>query len=206
MDLNKAWNKIQEEKFTSSTINKSEIMKAIQQESSSTMAELKKRLKYKINWVIFFLIFAVAAFFFSLNVPATLPLWGTIIAYYLIGLIGMNRQYDSMNTQINPDLPTLDTMKNQAFRLKKVLQVEKVSSLFGMPIVLVCGGLLPGLYTGKSWGMVLANQQILIVIIVGLVVLVPLMWLLGNRLNKIAYGKHLNELEQNIRLLEQLEL
>ena len=52
--LNPIWEKIKTEKFSSSTLKKEEIMKAITKESSLTIFELKKRLKYKMYWAIFF--------------------------------------------------------------------------------------------------------------------------------------------------------
>lgn len=53
MDINKEWQKLEQANLNHSTIKKEEVMRAIKLESTSTIAELKKRLGYKINWVKF---------------------------------------------------------------------------------------------------------------------------------------------------------
>ncbi len=59
MDIYKEWKKLSESKF-SSQIKREEVMNAIYQESKSTISELKKRLGYKMNWVLFFALICTA--------------------------------------------------------------------------------------------------------------------------------------------------
>lgn len=206
MDLLKEWEKLQKEKFSNTNINKEAIMEAITQESMLTVAVLKKRLGFKINWVIFFLILFSAAFLYALFSPKllVLALLGAIISYYLIGLIVLRQQFNKMNPQIDPSQTTLTSMQSNLQIMKKALRYESLSGAFAMPAAVICGLLLPGAYLGKSITEILSDSQMILFLILGMVILVPTMYLLASKMNNFAYGKQMEALEENIRKMKEL--
>lgn len=204
MDLNREWDKINREKFSSQHITKDEIMKAISQESSLTINELKKRLKYKIYWIFFFLAAFTAGLLLSLNYPGTLPVWGIFLALYLAGFLLIFQQYRRMDDGIDPGVDTLTVMKKNAALIKKALSREKQFGFFLIPVALICGLLLPSLYRGESLTEILSDTTFVLVMLGLLIVLPPLMHLLSNKMNETAYDRYIRQLEENIRKMEEV--
>ncbi|MEO1258659.1 MAG: hypothetical protein AAFZ15_07670 [Bacteroidota bacterium] len=204
MDLFKTWEKINQEKFSNQTIKKEEIMKAISKESSLTINELKKRLKYKIYWIVFFIALFIGWFIFSLSYPTVLPLIGTILSLYLIGFFVLFRQYKKMDTEIDPSMNILATMKKNKSLMEKALKHENYFGLVGFPVAVVCGLILGDLYEGQTILEVLSSSKTLVRILIFMVILVPAMKLLGDKMNNIAYGKYLKDLDTNIQKMEEL--
>jgi len=95
MDINKQWQKLEQANFNQ-TIKKEEIMKAIQLESTSTIAELKKRLGQKINWIVFFIIgfLAIAAFNYS-NI-GVIAIMGVSILLYGVAYIALKQEHNRL--------------------------------------------------------------------------------------------------------------
>ena len=88
-EINESWKKINEEKFSSTTIKKEEIMNAIKKESSLTIAELKKRLNYKLYWVYLFVTLGIGGVIWNLGNPPLLGLCIVFVVLYLFGAFGL---------------------------------------------------------------------------------------------------------------------
>ncbi len=111
------------------TFNKHEIMDAIKMESHSSIAELKKILKYKLFWSAgFTLTFAIILLFFLGNVDMVLLL-GIGVAAYAIGIIGMYFKYRQIEDNISDSTDILASMKYNAKMIKSVLRLEKTWGL-----------------------------------------------------------------------------
>ena len=204
MNLFKEWEKINQEKFSSSTIKKEEIMQAISKESSLTIHELKKRFKYKIYWIVFFIALFIGWFILSLSHPSTLPFIGIMIASYLMGFILLWKQYKRMDDQIDPTMNILATMKKNAASIKKALKYENYFGMFGIPFMLICGAMIPRLSKGLTIMEIFSDAKFVLFILGCMVLLVPLMQLLANKMNDSAYGKYMRGLEENIRKMEEI--
>lgn len=204
MDIYKEWQKLNREKFQSSTIKKEEIMQAISKESTLTLSELKKRLRYKINWVLFFIAGFAAWFLFSLKHPQTLPFIAALFVMYAAGGAMLWKNYRQMHDRIYPGKDTLTTMKTNAGLMKKALRAEKIFGLFALPSAIISGIVVPKLYTGMSIPEALSDTRTVVILLGCIVVLGPLMSLLSDKMNKIAYGDYLKKLDENIARMEQL--
>ena len=204
MDINKEWERINRENFSSQPINKSIIMEAIRKESSLTIYQLKKRLKYKINWILFFMIAFGVGIILSWKVPAAMLIFGLCLVLYFVGYLLINRQYQQMEDHIDPNKSALKVMKQQANSMKKALRYEHVFGLLGIPILTACGVFLPDLYKGIPFHEILADANGLLLLLGIIVVFTPLVTWFGNKLNDIAYGTFLRELKEQIRKMEEL--
>lgn len=204
MDLFKEWEKVNQEKFSTSTIKKEEIMKAISKESTLTINELRKRLKYKIYWALSFIVLFVVWFIFSLSYPTVLPLIGVILACYLFGVAALYNQYRKMSREVDMSDNTLDAMKKHVRLVKNALQFENYFGLVTFPIAVICGLILDELYAGQTILEALSQDQMAVKLVISMVVLVPLLHLGANMMNEKAYGSFIRKLDRNIGKLEGL--
>jgi len=195
MDLLKEWQQLHQEKFNYSPIEKEQIMKAIYQESNSTISTLKKRLKAKLYWIVFFLVAGSIWMLSSLDRPELLMIQGVFMLTYLLGLIIMGLEYRKMDNNLDFTDQTLPLMKKQDQLIRRALGFEKVWGIISFPMAII-GGLLVGHhYKGRT---LMEFSQDLIV------VLVPIMYFMTNKMNDYAYGGLMKDLQNNIRRMEDL--
>ena len=205
MDLRKEWQKLQEEKFIQSSIKKEDIMNAIYQESNSTISVLRKRLKAKMNWALFFLIgFGIAIMYYIDNIDLVI-LIGTFFVAYLMGYIGMWSQYRQMNKEIDFAQSSLDLMKKNDRLMSRALNVEKVFGIVFFPIAIIGGMLFSYIASGKTLSMAFEDSNFLMTTIITIIVLIPLMWWMSSKMNQYAYGELIARLKGNIQRLEDLD-
>lgn len=204
MDLRKEWQQLHQEKFNYSPIEKEQIMKAIYQESNSTISTLKQRLKFKLYWIVFFIIAGGIWMLFSLDRPELLMIQSVFMASYLVGLIMMGIEYRKMNTSIDFTNQTLPLMKLQDKLIKRALNFEKIWGLTFFPIAIIGGMLISYHYKGRLLADVFQDTKFLLLALGLIIVLVPLMNFLSNKMNQIGYGKLIENLENNIRRMEDL--
>ena len=204
MDLYQFWQDLSEKKFSQPTLKKEEIMQAIHKESNSTISKLKKRLKFKLYWIIFFIALFSIWMLFSLGNLELLSLISFFNAVYIFGLLTLGYQYRKMNNELPYDGSTLSLMKRNAKLIKKALRIETISGLFLMPTAVVGGILVSNLYNGYTIAETLQNQHLLITTLGFLIVVVPLLSWLSSKMNAYAFGQYIHELEANIAKMEEL--
>lgn len=204
MDLLKEWQKLHQEKFNYSPIEKEKIMKAIYQESNSTIATLKQRLKFKLYWIIFFLIAGGIWMLFSLDQPELLMIQGGFMAAYLLGLIVMGLEYRKMDTNLDFNDQTLPLMKKQDQLIKRALGFEKIWGIVAFPMVILGGLLLGHVDRGRTLADFFQDPKSLGLTLVLIIVLVPIMYFVTNKMNKSVYGNLIDDLQNNIRRMEDL--
>jgi len=205
IDLFKDWQKIAQDKFSSSKIKKQEIMDAIHNESNSTIFTLKKGLKTKIKWIIFFIILFTTWMLCSLNRPELLMIIGFLNISYIISLFLMVKQYKKMDSDLDYTGNTLGTMKKNLKLISTALQLERIWGFFNMPIAIIIGILISRHYKGFSILDTFSDPYYLTKIIVIMIIMLPLSLILTNKMNKSAFGKHTEKLKENIIRLELIQ-
>ncbi len=204
MDLLKEWQQLHQEKFNYSPIEKEQIMKAIYQESNSTISTLKKRLAGKLYWIIFFLIAGGIWMLFSLDQPELLMIQGGFMAAYLLGLIVMGLEYRKMDTNLDFNDQTLPLMKKQDQLIKRALNFEKIWGMVAFPLAILGGLLLGHVERGRTLADFFQDPKSLGLALILIIVLVPIMYFVTNKMNKFAYGDLVDDLQNNIRRMEDL--
>lgn len=205
IDLFKDWQKITEEKFSLQTIKKQEIMNAIHNDSNSTIATLKKNLKYKMMWIIAFIICFSVWMMFSLDRPELLMIVGALNLSYVIGFILISIKYRKMDNELDFTGNSLSTMKKNLSLIKGALKIEQNWGLFTLPSAIIIGILVSRHYNGYTIMETLTDSSYLIKIIILLVVMVPLAVMATNKMNKSAFGKQIDKLRDNISKLELIQ-
>lgn len=204
MDLRKEWQQLHQEKFNYSPIKKEQIMKAIHQESNSTIATLKKRLAAKLYWIIFFLVAGGIWMLFSLDNPELLMVQGAFMAAYLVGLITMGLKYRKMDTNLDFNDQTLPLMKKQDQLIRRALNSEKIWGVVAFPLAIIGGLLLSHVSRGRTVAEFFQDPKSLGLALVLIIVLVPIMYYTSGKMNQSAYGNLMDKLQNNIRRMEDL--
>ncbi len=204
MDLLKEWQQLHQQKFNYSPIEKETIMKAIYQESNSTISTLKKRLKFKLYWILFFLVAGGIWMLCSLDRPELLMIQGLIMTIYMIGLVVMGLIYRKMDTHLDFTDQTLPLMKKQNQLITNALNFEKYWGLAVYPIAAFIGLLISNHYKGKSISAFVQDPNFLLLALVLIVIMTPILYFISNKMNQSAYGKLTDTLQNNIRRMEDL--
>ena len=204
MDLLKEWQQLHQEKFNYSPIEKEKIMKAIYQESNSTISTLKKRLKAKLYWILFFLIAGSIWMLSSLDQPELLMVQGVFMAVYLLGLIVMGLEYRKMEDDFDFTDQTLSIMKKQDQAIKRALNFENTWGIIAFPLAVLGGLLLGHVSGGKTLIDFFQDPKSLGLALVLIIILVPIMYFLSKKMNKSVYGDLMEQLQNNIRRMEDL--
>ena len=206
MDLRKEWQQLHQEKFNYSPIEKSAIMKAIYQESNSAISTLKTRLAYKLRFIIFFIVVLVIWMLSSLNRPELLMVLGTLFLFYTLGLIGIGSYYKKMELPIDFSNRTLSLMRQQDQLLRSALNFERIWGIVFYPIAAVSGMLVAFHYKGIAFAELFQDPSFFIKAIVAIIVLVPIGYMLSEKLNNSenGFGPLLTSLQNNIRRMEDL--
>jgi len=205
LDLFKDWQKLASEKFSSNNIQKQEIMDAIHKDSNSTISTLKKGLKVKIMWVVLFITLFSVWMLFSLNRPELLLIVGAINVSYTIALILLITQYKKMDSGIDPSDNTLSSMKKNLKLISNALKLEQTWGLFTLPSAIIVGILVSRHYNGYTIMETFSDPSYLSKIIILMLIITPIAFIMTNKMNKSAFGKHLDKLKENITRMELIQ-
>lgn len=204
MDLHKEWQKLQAEKFEQPKLKKEEIMKAIYQESKSTISTLTKNMLHKTYWAIGLLVVFGSVFLASLGNADLALVTGICAAYFVTGLIGVYSQYRKLRSLNDMGGQTLEVLQSYYKRIYKALMFEEAFSMFFYPIAAICGMLFSLILFGESIETVFGNQKMLIAMLVISVIITPLGAMAARAMNKQAFGGYLDQLKEHIKQLESL--
>lgn len=203
-DLANDWQKLMDQKFNETTINKESIMEAITQESKSNIAELKRRLKFKIYWSVFFTIIFGIGLLFSLHNTDLSILLGIIIGAYVLGSLAMFIKYRQIPDNDTHEENILQSLKKNLSVIKSVLNFENIwGAIVYAPIIFIAilgGKVLKGTSISES----LSDPKILLITIITIIIITPLLIWLTNKMNKYAFGNLIKDLENSIIKMETL--
>ena len=202
MDINKEWQKLEQANFNQ-PIKKEEIMKALQLESTSTIAELKKRLGHKINWVkLFIVLFIGIALCFYDNFGIA-SIMGLATLTYLVGYFMLSQEHKKLMSPEELGGSVLEGLKANLSAIKSALNKERIFGFLSLPIMLVVGLSFNSLRKGGSLLEVFSNEYSLLVIL-GFVALILFLGYGAEKMNKMAFGEYIAKLENQIKEIEKI--
>lgn len=204
LDFNEAWKKINEEKFSSSSIKKEEIMNAISQESSLTIFELKKRLKYKLYWNIFFVTLFGGAMLWNFNNPIFLSFFAIWFVLYSIAGYFLIKDYRNMSDQIDSSKDTLSEMKKHRDIMKKALKGEDIWGKIAFPILIITMMVFGKIQQGIPFNEFMTDPVFLTTTLILIIVLTIIGNWAAKKMNDAGYGCYIQDLEENIKKMEEL--
>ncbi len=200
MDLRETWNELQQQSFEVNIIEDEGLENMIHQESSSPTAKLRKGVFKKMMFIVGFVILFLAVMPF-LKVQIVQILLLVLTLAYVIGGIILWQEYKLLKKELPMDGSLLDALKSYRDRIKTILRYEEAIGLFLYPISATMGFMWS--FTEKHpVSEVFEKTYVWMTLVITLVVLTPLCHWLARWMNKKAFGKHLDQLEENIAILE----
>jgi len=203
IEIQNAWKELANKKF-SNTIKKETIMNAIKTESNSSISQLKKGLKIKLCWAIGIGLGILGFLLFNLGNNDMVILLSIAFAAYAYGSISMYFTYRKIDLNNSDNSDLLTSMKYNTRHIKTILRGEKTWGLIIFIPAVVIGMLLAKVNNGQTIVESFNDAGFLKAMIGAIVVLVPLMFWMTQKMNKSALGKDLKILEDNIVKMETL--
>lgn len=204
MDIQATWNKLSETKFSGHIENK-QIMEAIQKESTSNISNIYNGLKIKERWVLFFIAtFSVIMAFSFRNLEAELILAAMNLPY-IIGFFSLKRARKKITLESNFEHNVLTNLKKNESLIDTIFTLERNSTLIVTPILTFAALILPQIYAGLSFDLIMADNKFLIIAIIIIPLSVSLSYWLGNKMNQVAFEPYQKRLRNNIAKLEIFE-
>lgn len=203
MDLYKEWDTLNKTKFNT-TLTNQQIMEALTQQSNSSLAALKTRLKQKIYWAVLFTAIDTIWLLCSLKRPELLLILSFSLAIKIVLLVVTVGNYKKLQKDDILSENIAYAIKKNYTIIKNTLAFETAWGLFNMPIAIITASLIVNHYFGHTIAEYFDNAHKLTSLLIGIIVLVPLAMLGASKANKKAFGEHLDQLQKNIIQLETL--
>lgn len=202
MDLRETWNELQQQSFGVNVIEDGGFESMIHRESTSPTAKLRKGVFKKMIFVVGFVImFLVLMPFIKETIVQILLLILTLA--YVIGGVNLWQEYRLLKKELPMDGNLLEALKSYRDRIKTILKYEETIGLVLYPISATLGFMWS--YTQKhAVSEVFENTYVWMTLVFTLVVLTPLCHWIARWMNRKAFGKHLDQLEENIETLESV--
>jgi hypothetical protein len=170
--------------------------------TSNPLASLRKMLLANIIWG-----FAICLLY--VYVLIQFPLWPVRVA--LLITLGFTvwaiqtalQLYLNIRPKMNTQNNLLSEMERHHLTFTNWMKTQQRVALFIYPVAATGGFLLGGvLGSGKTIEAFLSKPVIVLALIITLIVLVPAYYYFAKWMFRISFGKHLDRLEENIRLLK----
>ena len=202
-ELEIAWKELETEIKSRKQIDKEEIMTAITQESKNPLQKLKYATKIRMRWTLFFTIFCFTGAVLSYNYPRAVLLWGVGFTYYLGGLLMVQYYLKQLDDSFDHNIKSL--LENYYKRLTRMLSIEEMVGTFVLPVSVVLGYCLSGVYKGETFAEIFSDSTGIAVLMGLMVIFTAFAIWLTKKMNYTAYGKYLEQLKTNIDLLNTID-
>lgn len=199
-ELKSAWEKAQQEYVSIKDINLNQAIKA---NSHGVMMKLSRGIKYKMWFAVGGMVLFVLAFIFSSD-PITRTLLAIVTVAYVVGAILINKESRLLKAQMDFSGNIKETLTSFYSRVNGVLKYEELIGITIYPVS-ASAGFLIGLGKSESRDWIFSTWQGWMIFIAILALATFLAHLTARKLNKIAFGKYLNELKSEINELDQNE-
>lgn len=197
MKLEDTWKSLNTE---NQTIDHSEMLKSMNNKKADVMVKLQKKLIGKLIFAISFtLIYSLLLFFVKDSL--VILLFAVLIGAHLLAIGYFLKEHRNMQKLIPMDGNILETLKEYQSRIRRVLKSEETGGLILYPVA-VSAGFFFSLLADKSFTELMEDRWIWVIWISLMVGFTPVGHWLAKRMNKIAFGKHLNHLQEMISEIE----
>lgn len=204
IDLNAIWKKMANEKFSNAQIEKQNIMDAIKLKSNDDISLLKKRLKYKLNYGIAFILMFIVLMLFNSSNMEFIKLMSSALLLYTVLAILLFLKYRKMGMTSSANADILSSMKTNLTTIKSALNFERLWGMCVLPFAVPFGLLIGKTLDGESIAQAIQDPTFSKLALAVLLVIVPIMFFTTEKMNKKAYGHLIKGLEENIVKMETL--
>lgn len=204
MNLFKTWQDATEDRTEYFISSKEEIMEAIKSKSSSTIGQIKNRMKIKLGWIVLFLSLILIWTLLDHSNIEILYIQAFLFVVFGLGIISLYPIYKRMDKNIATGENTLSVMKSNLNLIRKALRRETIWGLVFIPVSAVVGYTLGQLYDGSTIAEVFSDSEGLVILLVISLIMIPLANIGAYKANQKSFGAFISELDENIVKMESL--
>jgi hypothetical protein len=147
-----------------------------------------------VSYIVVIIIFPIWQVQLALVLGSVFNIWSIIKSFAI---------YKSIDIKHVSDLSLMDTMKKQMTSIHQWLDLGEKAALFMYPIGTI-GGFLLGAYLGSGLTVEqFMTQRMYVILIIAIMILTPLTHMVAKYFNKIAFRRHLDDLEIMINELKE---
>ncbi|MTI41454.1 hypothetical protein [Fulvivirga lutimaris] len=199
-ELKEAWNELKTEQSKGINLELAQLKKAIHSASTGVIEKLNSRLKAKMYYTLGGIAMFIGLLFFAPN-NITRVLISIVLAAYIIGGLILNNERKLIREEIDLNNNLKATIENFHFKVSRVLKYEELIGLTLYPIS-ASAGFVIGLNIEGDIDEFFGRWQGWAILSAVLIVLAPLCHWLAKWMNRMAFGKYLDQLEKNIEELK----
>lgn len=199
-ELKEAWNRSKEARGAFDRLTKEEIQANVRARSIGVLDKLRKKVYVKF-WFCVGIGLAIAVFVPFVYPTASQVLLLVLLVAYVTGAILLYREQKVLGQGVDMAQDIAHGLKAYHKRIKAVIRYEELTGLILYPVS-ISGGFLYGMQAYDRSLLIMNNPSDWLVLTVSLLVVTPLAHLVTRQMNKLTFGKYLEELEQNIRELD----
>lgn len=200
MDLKEAWKKLEQEKLNQPVVGTVEVRK----NSKHPMQKLIQLSKITLVFVIFFEL----CFSFLLVImeqPIVKVFLIIMIIAYLFFFVINYRVLRDIQKSFRLDLNLKSTLKQVYDNIMSTLAFQRKASIIIYPLA-ATSGFLMGLSVEKDAAIMIQKWQVMVALVITIIILTPACYYLARWMEKVSYGKYLNQLRELIQQFEKDEV
>ena len=199
-EIKTAWNNLNVTKNNFSASTDLQLSEIIQTKSKGAIQKIKEQVFIKFWFCIFFLSLLGVYLPFA-NPFVSQILISIMIVVYTIGSVLLYKEYDSLKNAMDMSQNLLYGLKNYRNKILQILKYEEMIALTLYPIS-VAAGFLVGLKFQNAEIPILESKSLWVILGLCILIITPAAHFATKWMNRKAFGKYLDELEKNIRILE----
>jgi hypothetical protein len=204
MDLQQEWNKLQETNLAAPPLSEVEIMEALQHGSRAPLAGVKRVIRFRLYAVIVYLLLALGFMVYNWNYPEKLPIALSILLYYSLAFLFSGWQlWQLQRKAVDMDGNLLQTLQTYYQIVKNNIRIDAILGWFIYPMSFALGFFYMLIRPYRGIVDVLQDQNLMLPLLLGMVVVTPLFWWFTKLVNRRLFGDLLEQLQENIQALSE---
>ncbi|MBX2914019.1 MAG: hypothetical protein KF856_01975 [Cyclobacteriaceae bacterium] len=195
MDLKEVWKKLEQEKLTQPVAGAGEIYKTSKHPVQKLINSFKMALGFVVLFELAFTYLAIIA-----PQPVVKVAMVLMMIVYIFYFVANYKTLQHIKTTFRMDQNLTHTLQSIYDNTQQSLKFQRRSALFIYPLAATCGFLF-GLSMERNVVEVLNNRWVWISLVISIAVLTPLSYFVAVQLERISYGRYLNQLRTLIHQL-----
>jgi hypothetical protein len=200
MDLNEAWKKLEQEKLNQPVLGAAGVRKT----SKHPVEKLIQLSKLTLVFAIFFEIGFIYLLIIMQQPIVKVFLVIMMIAYLFFFVVNY-RILRNIQQSFRLDLNLKSTLKQVYDNMMSTLAFQRKASIIIYPLAATAGFLM-GLAAEKEAAIMMQKWQVILALVISIIILTPSCYYLARWMEKVSYGKYLNQLRELIQQFEKDEV
>lgn len=197
--LKEAWEQLKSQRDVNDLSTKV-IEESLQTRSLGLMQTLRRKVRTKFYLCVLMTVLLGAFIPFANPLPSQILLI-IMFAAYVVADVLLWKEYQHLGSYTDSTMPIAKTLETFHGKVKRILRYEELIGLMLYPISVTAGFML-GMAAGSENGEYMTEKSDWIALVISIIILVPASDWFARWMNKKAFGKYLNKLEENIAQLK----